>query len=140
MKICNMSYKWESCWNIHSHSHSHIRKCSKVLCMLSSLLFTVRLNILQAKEPHHSAFLSVGKVTVKSEYTGHSGIEWPLICHKNQKKLTRVSKDMATLTCLFWEPWKTKYRFNRFFTINMKNLMFFFWSGFLFNLKLAKLP
>ena len=52
----------------------------------------------------HSAFLSVGKVTVKSEYTGHSGIEWPLICHKNQKKLTRVSKDMATLTCLFWEP------------------------------------
>ena len=31
----------------------------------------------------HSAFLSVGKVTVKSEYTGHSGIEWPLMCHKN---------------------------------------------------------
>ena len=33
----------------------------------------------------HSAFLSVKKVTVKSEYTRHSGVEWALICHKNQK-------------------------------------------------------
>ena len=31
--------------------------------------------------PCHSAFLSVGKVTVKSEYTDHSGTEWALILH-----------------------------------------------------------
>ena len=39
---------------------------------------------------------------------------------------------------LFLGTLKNKFHFSRFLTINMQNLMLFFWSGFPFNSKCAK--
>ena len=52
------------------------------IASLSGHLDVVR-KLLAHPEINHCAFLSAGKVTVKSEYTAHSFIEWILICHKN---------------------------------------------------------
>ena len=50
------------------------------------------------------------KIWIYQTFWCRMGIYLP----QKPKKLIRVSKDMATLTCLFWEPWKTNCIFEGF--------------------------
>ena len=62
----------------------------------------------------HSELEGVWKVPIKSEYTGQCGMKWTIISHNKHWNPMRASKDMATLICKFWEPWKTNFIFLHF--------------------------
>ena len=53
-------------------------------------------------------------VPIRSEYTGQCGMIWTIIWHILHWNVMRASKDMATLICKFWEPWKTNFVFLHF--------------------------
>ena len=73
-----------------------------------------KVTILVRMPPQHSELEGVGKVPIKFEYTGQCGMKWTIISHIKHWNPMRASKDMATLICKFWEPWKTNFIFLHF--------------------------
>ena len=73
----------------------------------------------------HSELEGVGEVPIRSEYTGQCGMNWTTIWHIIHWNPMRALKDMATLICNFWEPWKTNFIF-----LHFRLYWFRFWQLF----------
>ena len=69
------------------------------------------------------------KSTIHNFTTAWTGMKNASIWCAYQEKLARVFWDMATLTCLFWEPWKTKIRFHSFWPHRLRICCYFFDQG-----------
>ena len=67
--------------------------------------------------PPHSAILSVGKVTMKSEYSGQSCMEWPLICYKFCMQFNQGLKRYGNPDMPFLGTLKNKYQISIILTI-----------------------
>ena len=69
------------------------------------------------------------KSTIHNFTTTWTGMKNASIWCAYQEKLGRVFWAMATLTCLFWEPRKTKIRFHGFWPHRLRIWYYFFDQG-----------